>query len=84
MLNLVLHSRSMTSELSPNNNKQFEKPMNSRIKKDDFYSHDHRSYWFTETNDVVCLKMCFNSGRIGSIHQYCHGFFVFGTTIWLS
>ena len=36
----------------------------------------HRPYWFSETKDNVCIKIQFNSRRIGLVHQYGRRFFV--------
>ena len=41
-----------------------------------FHSRGHRPYWFSETKDNVCIKIQFNSRRIGLVHQYGRRFFV--------
>ena len=40
-----------------------------------FHSRGHRPYWFSETKDNVCIKIQFNSRRIGLVHQYGRRFF---------
>ena len=40
-----------------------------------FNSRDQRPYWLTETKENVCIKIDFNSRRIGLVHQYGRRFF---------
>ena len=35
-----------------------------------FHSRDQRPYWFTEIKENVCVKIEFDSRRIGLVHQY--------------
>ena len=43
-----------------------------------FYSRDYRPYWFTETNEILCIKIEFNSQRFSLGHQHGRHFFVLG------
>ena len=35
-----------------------------------FHSRDYRPYWFTETKEIICIKIEFNSQRFSLGHQH--------------
>ena len=43
-----------------------------------FHSRDYRPYWFTETKEIIYIKIEFNSQRFSLGHQHGHHFFVLG------
>ena len=47
-----------------------------------FHSRDQQPYLITETKEIICIKIEFNSRRINLVHQHGRHFFVLEQPTW--